>query len=264
MSSKCRVVVIVPMFRAALRPYERQSIESLRTHLLGNYDVTIVTQQSALSEIRESPLCNGIRTELFSARFATYQGFNRLMLSHEFFLRFMDYSHMLIFQTDCLALHGDVSHWIDADIDYVGAPWVEKDPASGGLKILGVGNGGLSLRKIRSAIEVLRCFASTKQRLVVAAKFALPTIPVLWHKCFLGRFWPRYHIGSRNEDVFWSQVAPLIAPWYRVADYASALSFAFEREPLLCFEASGRKLPLGLHAFHRHADDFLSRVAAGR
>jgi len=258
-----KTIVVVPMFRATLGPHELRSMESLRAHLLPRHDVTIVTQRSSLPAIEANPLCQGIRTGVFPESFASYQGFNRLMQSLEFFGTFKHYTHMLMFQTDCLAFHGDVSHWVDSGIDYVGAPWVRRDPMRGDLEILGVGNGGLSFRKIQPAIEVLTRFSSLRQRFTVALKFAPATIPALWHKCFIDRFWPRYHIGARNEDVFWSQVAPVIKPGFRVADIDSALSFAFEREPNLCYEACGRRLPLGLHAFHRYAEGFLSQVQAG-
>lgn len=259
-SVPAKVVVVVPLFRAVLKPYEVQSIESLRTHLLPKYDVKIVTQENALADIKSNKLFEGFQTELFSEEFASYQGYNRLMKSIEFFERFGQYSHMLIFQSDCLAFSGDLSPWIDAGIDYVGAPWVKKHDATGDLEILGVGNGGLSFRRIASAIEVLKRLQSWRTRILVTTKFTLPSIPVLWHKCCVDRFWPRYHIGSRNEDVFWSQVAPVILPNYRVANVDQAYSFAFEREPELCFEANGRQLPLGLHAFQRYAERFLQRL----
>ena len=263
MLTRAKVIVIVPMFRAALRPHEVRSMESLRAHLLPCHDITIVTQHSAVQAIQDNPLFEGISISLFPAKFSSYQGFNQLMLSLEFFSTFKRYTHMLIFQTDCLAFHGDVSPWISSGIDYVGAPWARKHPELGSLEILGVGNGGLSFRKIHSAIEVLNRYSAFGQRLALALKFAPATIPALWHKVFIDRFWPRYHLGARNEDVFWSQVAPVIMQEFRVADTEAALSFAFEREPELCFEAGGRKLPLGLHAFHRYAEGFLSQVQAG-
>jgi hypothetical protein len=57
--------------------------------------------------------------------------------------------HCLIFQTDTVLLRDNVDDFLE--YDYVGAPWcIEFEPG------LAVGNGGLSLRKVSTMLDILR------------------------------------------------------------------------------------------------------------
>ena len=59
-----------------------------------------------------------------------------------------------------------------------------------------------------------------------------------------------------QEDVFWSQIAKTFKPDFRVPSPEVALRFAFECATRYCFEANGRRLPLGCHAWAKYDRSF--------
>ena len=88
--------------------------------------------------------------------FADISGYTKLLLAKQFYQAFADYEYILIYQPDCLVFSDDLEYWCAKGWDYVGAPWFrdhENDPTGG---LWAVGNGGLSLRNVSSALAVLR------------------------------------------------------------------------------------------------------------
>jgi hypothetical protein len=73
-----------------------------------------------------------------------------------FWNRFSDYDYILICQTDAFVFYDDLKKWENLGYDYVGAPWMEHifDRYAGDL-FHGVGNGGFSLRKVETYINLL-------------------------------------------------------------------------------------------------------------
>lgn len=114
---------------------------------------------------------------------------NLMMTSVEFWKQFADkgVDHIFIFQSDSLMLRGGIDSFLQ--YDYVGAPWALDNVKWGMLKKdmpNGVGNGGLSLRSIRSQIDA--CVLGTQNQTVPtnedffivreleqSAKYRLPT-----------------------------------------------------------------------------------------
>lgn len=74
--------------------------------------------------------------------------YNRLLTHHWFYRRFEPYEFMLIFQTDSM-IFPHCPYEIDdfMQYDYIGAPWKHYDHPGG--------NGGLSLRNVRSFIDAI-------------------------------------------------------------------------------------------------------------
>jgi hypothetical protein len=93
-----------------------------------------------------------------------------------------------------------------------------------------VGNGGLSLRKVESALAVL-------------------TSPKLRQDDRLMREFiedPR-----SNEDIFWSFSAPQLLDSFRIPTPRQAMEFSFEMAPRYCFQENAGRLPFGCHAWTR-------------
>ena len=53
---------------------------------------------------------------------------------------------------------------------------------------------------------------------------------------------------ERNEDLFWSFIAPATAP-FRVPKLEEAVAFSFETKPERAFALNGSKLPFGRHGW---------------
>jgi hypothetical protein len=91
----------------------------------------------------------GIRQSLLHVENLTPMEYNDLLCSSSFWENLISQwncHHCLIFQCDTLLLRGDLERFLQ--YDYVGAPW--------NFNFSRVGNGGLSLRKVSTMIEICR------------------------------------------------------------------------------------------------------------
>ena len=84
-------------------------------------------------------------------------GYNTLMLSPQFYQRFTDYDYILIYQLDAFVFSDRLEEFCELGYDYIGAPWPY---ATIGVRLrlpvkVSVGNGGFSLRNVKSCINVL-------------------------------------------------------------------------------------------------------------
>src|SRR5262249_17234327 len=128
--------------------------------------------------------------------------------------------------------------------DYVGAPWFDNghprqyafgyDPRDPVDRLGTVGNGGLSLRKVDSALTVL----TSPRRLINDASAD-------W--AYRGRG----HC-QLPEGTVWSFDAPQLVD-FCIPRPREALQFAFETEPGFCFGQNAGQLPFGCHAWARGA-----------
>jgi hypothetical protein len=269
----CRI--IVPVYRTTLTSDEEISLASIRKHLSG-YGICFVAPKSLdLSlVVKDGESAERFPDEFFSG----IEGYNRLLKSSLFYRRFEYYEYILIAQLDCLIFSSDLKKWMSHGWDYLAAPWFKgfsKDHAAG---LWRVGNGGLSLRKVSSALKIL------KQEIPAGSIYPRwghyawkPPIecmePGLYGKVSrLHRFNPfaRCHSVEEelrsflyNEDVFWAIEAPKFDPSFQVAPAEAALSFAFEVDPRWSYERNRRTLPFGCHAWAKYDRGFWERFQKG-
>src|SRR5262249_48921760 len=142
-------------------------------------------------------------------------------LSDEFYDRFSNYGHVLLYQLDAFVFSDKLLDWCSANYDYIGAPWIDNSsiallapPPSLLRRLLlknktdftrVVGNGGFSLRKVDTFRKSLRVWG---------------------HQA---RSW------AHNEDVFWSLCIPNYYPLFRIPCFETALNFSFEVMPAMCY-----------------------------
>lgn len=179
--------------------------------------------------------------------FENIEGYNKLMLSKEFYTSFYEFEYLLIHQSDVFLFKNDLALWCNKGYDYIGAPWfrpaklnkgclfnwvftkiyqpyLSKNRKNGWLYNK-VGNGGLSLRNVKKAVFVLgKCS------------------PLILDK-YLNIISPHF-----NEDVFWAIEAPKLNKDFKIPNWQEALTFAIEFEPKIAFKKNGYKLPFGCHA----------------
>jgi hypothetical protein len=239
------VAVVVPVFREQLGPDEEISLRHLRAHL-GAYDGYAFCPVSL-----ELELPGLVPVKLDDRHFRTHRDYSRLMLSADLYRRFDSYEFVLVHQLDCLVFSDDLGRWCGEGYDYVGAPWVRRGP-DGRPFFAGVGNGGLSLRRVASFLRVLE--APRRARATVAAR----------HAGALARRLVRQPRHARQllrdryvyEDKFWSQEAPRLVRGFRIPPPETAVAFAFETEPRFCFDQNGGRLPFGCHKWRAHDPEF--------
>ncbi len=235
------VKVIVPIYDNILNPFERISLEQ-NWNVLKTYPFVFVHPVGLdISNVMKE--FSGCGEEAFSDEyFNGISGYNRLMLSADFYRRFSDKEYLLICQLDAYVFRDELKFWCNKGYDYIGAPWpvpkffrlplfklwrkyfhsrrrTEKDCK--------VGNGGLSLRKVSSHIR-----ATELLRDVIQAHLSKPGY-------------------SANEDLFLSLEVNKHGMNFSYPDYKEALQFSFDKYPDLCFKENNYRLPFGCHAWYK-------------
>jgi hypothetical protein len=178
--------------------------------------------------------------------FANIQRYNKLMLSHEFYNRFLDSEYILIYQLDAFVFRDELSLWCSKGYDFIGAPWlnnpVNKLPILSTIHHLSfrcaqisrkksrqslynkVGNGGFSLRKVDS-------FCKT----------------IYLHEAKINDYLQQKRSHLYNEDVFWASEIPD----FSYPDAMEALYFSFDTCPQHSFRLTGGQLPFGCHGWYK-------------
>ncbi|MFA5985755.1 MAG: DUF5672 family protein [Parcubacteria group bacterium] len=160
--------------------------------------------------------------------------YNRLMMDSDFYKKYTDYDFMLVYQLDAYVFRDELAYWCKKNFDYIGAPWFEGFSLSNDKsRLLDVaGNGGFSLRKVRSFINILN------------------------HENDVEMIIKQYMDGSQNEDVFFSRYAREIDKKFKVAPPHDAMFFSFECQPRRLYKMMKNKLPFGCHGWERYDFDF--------
>jgi len=260
-----RVAVLTPLYRLPLLPEEEISLNHLRK-FLGNYERVLILPK----KLKIPPhLFPDFKKERFNTQFFSgIESYNRLMLSDAFYRRFKDYEYILIYQLDCLVFSNNLLSWCDKEWDYVGAPWFHgnRDDTSKGFS--GVGNGGLSLRKVQSFRDVL----NSKKLLLDPEVLALGNrrfqrIPLLGSG-FRFLMKQAYRAGlknnirwylkkfDQNEDSFWAYYASKFVDEFVIPTSEEALKFSFECAPEFCLSTTDGVLPFGCHAWKKWDENF--------
>jgi hypothetical protein len=265
------VAIVTPVVGFPLSAEEEISMWHLRRYL-GAFDRYIIGPRELPRRFSDFAL------RKFSSRhFTTLYSYNRLLMSEEFYRAFSEYEYVLIYQLDCLVFASNLEEWCRKDWDYVGAPWLQdrSDPLRG---FLAVGNGGLSLRRIKAALAVFRSKHPVKDPAVRGAEpgrsgFIYNRLNeasrlkrlIRGGKTFLHRH--GYHNNVRwlaqkladaefHEDYFWAFKAPQFVSDFRIPPPHEALDFSFEMAPRYCFEANSGRLPFGCHAWTKYDRKF--------
>lgn len=247
--TKAPANVVIPIYRTALSDDEWISLERCFS-ILNSFPVTFVSPEG----LDLTPVTDRFPTahvERFDPTFfAGRDGYNHLMLSAEFYERFLAWDYILLYQTDAFVFRDELAAWCARGYDYIGAPWplrpiyanplykiasrlksflLRKDHAQRHIVRNKVGNGGFSLRRTQTIYDLLR---NNPER-------------VAYYK-------ERVGLASRYyEDVFYAVEAPALNPSFRIPSVQEALGFSFDTYPHLCFRMNGGKLPFGCHSYHR-------------
>ncbi|KAA6332432.1 hypothetical protein EZS27_019063 [termite gut metagenome] len=245
----CLVKVIIPVYKNVLSENERISLDRAYG-ILKNYPIVVVKPSSLKPDtlFEDYP---ALTYESFNdAYFRNLSGYNKLMLSEEFYERFTDTGYILICQLDAYIFKDELKEWCLKGYDYIGAPWLVRPMyrfpilkftswikkqycdlfnfPNGQITNSRVGNGGLSLRKIESHLNATRQLR-----------------PII--QFYLSR--KRHHIY--NEDVFWAVEVNKQGLGFRYPDCMEALQFSFDKYPQWCYKLNGYQLPFGCHSWYK-------------
>lgn len=262
-------VIIVPLYKEYkdLDETERKSFCHC-VKVFCDRDIALLTY----GELDLSPYLQQIDKDVAVAYFdkmcfTSIQSYNDLMLSSDFYKRFIKYDYMLIYQLDAYVFEDKLDYWMSKNYDYVGAPWFENYGSyEDGNQLWEVGNGGLSLRKVKFYYKLLSYRGVLYTGICVKGGF--------YHfiKSMAKTFgyhntiaWHLKHIkASLNEDCFLTYYLrkitnkPTLLP--SIPSPLEAIDFAFEKSPSYLYEMNGKKLPMGCHAFMKYEyEEFWSK-----
>lgn len=263
--------VVTPVVQFPLSAEEEISLRHLRQYL-GGFDRYIIGPQKLAKEFSDFAL-RKFPLRYFSDRF----GYNRLLLTKEFYEAFAEYEYVLIYQLDCLVFGSNLEDWCAKGWDYVGAPWLtDTEDASKGFSA--VGNGGLSLRRVQSALAVLKSkqlvedpvvlgSQAARSRFIYARLEGRPRLRRLFVKAksLLHRYgyhnnvrWLAWQLADAryHEDYFWAFHAAKFLKEFHIPAPLEALGFSFEMAPRYCLEVNCGRLPFGCHAWSKYDREF--------
>jgi len=250
MSGNKKVVVVIPFYKSDLTAYERIALQQCFKVLNQHHVIAIKPAGLTLPpEVTDYPFSEVVDFE--DTYFKNVQSYNRLMLSADFYKKFLSFEYILIYQLDAFVFKDELIYWCDQGFDYIGAPWIKEVPYSffksikrniqyyihtrydvqkNGLPSLKqfeykTGNGGFSLRRTRKFYDLCTKFSDKINY-------------------YNGR---EHHLY--NEDVFWSVEVNRKRKHLKIPDYKRALKFSIEFHPQRAFIINKGQLPFGCHAW---------------
>jgi hypothetical protein len=225
-----RIAVLVPIYKTRFEPLEQFSVD---------YSLAVIAYRECCFLAPTGLDCAyynerypGIRIEFFPAGFfESIDSYNRLLLSPDFYGRFIQYEFILILQPDAILIRDELDFWTAQPFDYIGAPWPDgveltvwrdrfRDDFRRRVRA-SVGNGGLSLRRVRKCLALLGEFPET-------------------HAVFLE--------AGTNEDSYFSLLG-LLSTDFVVPNEIIASRFSMELKPEFYFAVNGGRYPMGVHAW---------------
>ena len=244
------MITVIPIFKKTISQMEISSLECA-IEKLKEYKIVVIAPESLDISLYKKKYPT-LSFEFFSDQyFDDLRGYNKLMLSKEFYSRFIYSKYILIYQLDAYIFKNDLEYWILKDYDYVGAPWPKRKVYNNLLfKIYfkftlffttllrkpnrqeifeKVGNGGFSLRKTEPHLKAVTVY-EREIREMLSKK--------------------RHHLY--NEDVFFGyRVNNLGKMNFSIPDFKESLKFSFDKNPELCYKINQFQLPMGCHGWSK-------------
>ncbi len=265
LESSGRVAVLVPLYKQSLSKSEEFSLRNT-LDVLGRYDIYVIgpTKLKEYLELYKKGTGSNFKIALYQDKdFSSINGYNKLLMSKYFYESFYEYEYILILQADALVFSDQLDVWCKRNYSYIGAPWfVGGDKPERPLTFLGVGNGGLSLRKVDDFIRVLSVPRYVPNITLSCDKRGST---FYYYLCrFIHKFIFSYNMRPLmprvNEDSFWGLLVPPRCPFFTVPAPEEAVSFAFEVEPSHLYKLNHGQLPFGCHAWEKYDINFWRQV----
>lgn len=148
-----KIIIVIPIYQSKLSHIEIVALKQLEKVLYA-YDKVIIAPDDII--LGKEKFYSNWPIERFSNRyFIDTVTYSELLLSVNFYKIFSQYEYMLIYQLDGFVFSDRLLEFCKKNYDYIGSAWPMNHRYSIGRKNAKVGNGGVSLRKISSMIDIL-------------------------------------------------------------------------------------------------------------
>jgi hypothetical protein len=261
-----KVAIIIPVYKSAPDEFEKISLQQCNA-VLKKYSTIIVAPDALDCNLYLQILTKAKIKYFQKSFFENLKTYNRLMLSGDFYKSFSEYDYILIYQPDAFVFRDELNDWCKKGYDYIGAPWFKNfnENKITSEEPWGVGNGGFSLRKTRSFIDILADdkIVNNKKEIIEkylsygikdkATKFTETILKLSGINNRSKEFIENFPV---NEDYFWGHYANKINKNFSVASIDEAMKFAFECSPAKLYEINNNTLPFGCHAWWKYDLEF--------
>lgn len=279
MESSVKPVVVIPVYKN-LKDWHPSEVQSFSrgVSILKQHPIFLIGPNGMNWETLIQELNNrfGVQlaVEIFDdVYFKGIPGYNKLLKSSFFYRRFKKFTHLLIYQLDAYVFKDELIFWCKKEFDYIGAPWAEGFLDNSATNLIGVGNGGFSLRNVDSVLKALSKigfghvvlkFLERKNSYLFNSKVKrFIKYSILKRLLGVGDFSSFMKLDSTNpiyEDCFWGILVPSAFKSFSVASIEEAVRFSFEVNPRLLFEKNNNQLPFGCHAWLKYDPVFWEEI----
>lgn len=256
-----RVIILITAHKEELSHFEAISLKQC-VKVLGRHPTRLICPEG-LDVTAYRRVAEDIEVDFINPKWQkSHTTFARLRIEPFLYKRYRDYEFILFYELDAFVFRDDLEYWCDRNYDYIGAPWFEGlEAGSPDTKLIGVGNGGFSLRKPRSLLRALYSFSHIiDPRGRFKLDFQRNKIKALWdlvkNSTIANNSFFLFNDYPAAEDIFWGICIKRNFDWFKVAPIDEAIKFSFETQPKLLYDKNSHELPFGCHAWWRYDFEF--------
>ncbi len=225
-----KAAVIIPIYREELTELEKISLTQVRK-VLGHYPIIFVAPKG-----KNFPYINSNEMIAYcsSQFFKNVRSYSQLMMSPFFYKTFLNFDYILIYQLDAFVFYDALEYFCSLGYDYIGAPWpIYARRNFPDLRNVRIGNGGFSLRNVKSHYNLL-----------------------IEHDDLV-----RNKMGIAEDDFF-AYCGAKKDINFNVPPINIAAQFSAEYLMTHTLKNIGNKLPFGCHGWTKFSADFFSKIIA--
>lgn len=229
--------IIIPVYYEKPTRLDEVALSSLISNLedISDYDMFFV-QPDGLDTARwKAEVDHDVHIRTFNKEyFKSTLTYSSLLMSYSFWKEFEEYEYALLYQTDTYCIGGDLKHFIDLGVDYIGAPIIATDAKW--ESVPAIGNGGVSLRKVQSMIET----TDPDGQFIQESKDMIKRIDDA-----------NGNMYTTFEDLYFCQLVPKL--WeFELATFYDASHFSFDMNADVLYDMTSHELPLFVHALDKN------------
>jgi len=226
-----QVAIVIPVYQGTLSETEKISLRQCQ-RVLGQHPIIIICPENLDTNFISDHIEAYSVIRFPTNYFLSPKTYNHLLVSESFYLEFLAYEYILIYQLDAYVFEDKLVAWCHKGYDYIGAPKLKKEHYTGKNSFVSdpiLMNGGLSLRNVKSLLRYIRYYG------------------------FFFKEW------KANEDAMFSFAQHRAYPFrwlLKLPNWREALSFSVEKNPQIGIELLGGDLPFGCHAWEKYNPSF--------